>query len=71
MIFQSVPAKFEAICAEGVCENQLRSCFDVCAVNIRSGRGIGKIELIEALVKANTVGVQHGPHRAVCEDGFG
>ena len=71
MIVQSVFAEFEAICSKGVCENSAARLLRCMRGEYPPCGWIGKIEFIEALVKANTVGVQHGSHRAVCENGFG
>jgi hypothetical protein len=34
-------------------------------MHIRYSSGIGEIQLVEAFVKANTAGMEHGSHRAI------
>ena len=63
--------ELEAICTEGVGDNQLRASFDIRPMDFRHGGGIGEIEFIKAFIKAHAVGVEHGAHRAVSEDSLG
>jgi hypothetical protein len=70
IILQAVFGQFKTICSEGIRNDQFRACFDVFAVDLGDGGGIGQVQLVEAFVEADSARVKHGSHCAVGEDGF-
>jgi len=51
--------------AESVGFNNVGAGSDIFPVNFSNEIGVGEIELVVTAVDVDTLGVQHGPHRAV------
>jgi hypothetical protein len=39
-------------------------------MDLSHGRGLYEIKFVKAFFKANTMGMEHGSHRAIGENGF-
>ncbi len=67
VILQAMFGQLVAVRTEGIGNDQLRARFDVFAVDIRNGGGVGQVQFVEAFVKADTACVEHGSHRSIGE----
>jgi hypothetical protein len=59
--------EFEAIGAERIRFNDLRTGFDISLVNSKHGFRLGRIQFVEAALRANGF-VQHRAHRAIRDE---
>ena len=59
-----------AVGAEGVGLDDLRSGFDVFAVDFATRAGLLQVEQVKTVFKTDAALVQHGAHGAIREDGF-
>jgi hypothetical protein len=67
-VLQSMGSQLKAVGAKGVALDDLGAGFDVGAVNLANHSRCSQVQGVKALLKAGTMGVEHGAHCPVSED---